>query len=162
MNVFKKLKRNPVSAVFGLGVVVCLAISSGNISKTMNSMALIREEAAKNNSADMLLRTSEEAAQAQSEIAKQRYKDGCVMVVAMSHPGSYTSLTEGEPVLDRIRKKPLPVGTLVCDANGNTARIVPNASKKPVVGEVAFTGDRATVEAARKSHKRAYSLPDQQ
>ena len=78
----------------------------------------------------MLLHTSEEAAEAQAAIALQRYKDGCVMVVAMSHPGFYTSLTEGEPVLDRIRKKPLPVGTIVCDANGNTAKIVRNANFK--------------------------------
>jgi hypothetical protein len=162
MDLIKKIKRNPVSAAFGLAVVGCLAMSSGNISKTMNSMALIREEAAKNNSADMLLHTSEEAAQAQSEIAKQRYKEGCVMVVAMSHPNFYTTLSEGEPVLDRIRKKPLPVGTIVCDANGNTAKIVLSDSNKAVVGELAFTGDRTTVLAARRSHKHAYSLPDQQ
>jgi len=83
------------------------------------------------------------------------------MVVSMSHPDHYTSLSEGQPVLDRVRKTPLPKGTIVCDANGNTARIVLGINKKPVVGEVAFTGDRTVVETARKRHNHRYVLPDQ-
>ena len=161
MDILKKLKRNPVSAAFGMGIIGCLALSSGNISKTMNSMAQVRDLAQKNNIADMLLHTSQEAAEQQAEIAKNRYKSGCVMVVSMQHPDSYTSLTEGQPVLDRVRRMPLPAGTVVCDANGNTARIVQGLDKTPVVGELAFTGDQQVVEAVRKRHNHKYSLPDQ-
>ena len=161
MDIIKKLKRHPVSAAFGMGIVGCLAISSGNITKTMNSMAQVRDEAQKNNMTDMLLHTSQEAAESQAEIAKQRYQSGCVMVVSMQYPDSYTSLAEGQPVLDRVRHTPLPVGTIVCDANGNTARIVLGQNKTPVVGELAFTGSRQVVEAVLKRHNHKYSLPNQ-
>jgi len=160
MDILKKLRRNPVSAAFGMGVVGCLVMSSGNISKNMESLAQVRDAAQRNNQADMLLHASQEATEAQAEIAKQRYHSGCVMVVSMLHPDHYTSLSEGQPVLDRIRKTPLPVGTVVCDANGNTARIV-KVDSKPVVGEIAFTGDRTVVETARKRHNHRYALPDQ-
>lgn len=162
MDVLKKIKRHPVSAAFGVGIIGCLALSSGNIQKNMDSFAAVRDVAQKNNQADMMLHTNQEAAEAQAEIAKQRYQSGCVMVVSMQHPDSYTSLTEGQPVLDRVRKTPLPAGTVVCDANGNTARTVPGMNKIPVVGELAFTGDRQIVEAARKRHNHHYSLPNQQ
>lgn len=161
MDILRKLKRNPVSAAFGMGIIGCLALSSGNISKTMNSMAQVRDLAQKNNQADMLLHTSQEAASSQAEIADLRYQTGCVMVVSMNHPDTYTSLTEGQPVLDRVRKTPLPVGTVVCDANGNTARIVQGLDKTPVVGELAFTGSRQLVESVRKRHNHKYSLPNQ-
>ena len=161
MDILRKFKRNPVSTAFGMGVLGCLAISSGNITKTMNSMAQVRDEAQRNNMVDMLLHTSQEAAESQAEIAKQRYQSGCVMVVSMQHPDSYTSLTEGQPILDRVRKTPLPVGTIVCDANGNTARIVQGLDKTPVVGELAFTGSRKVVETARLRHNHKYSLPNQ-
>jgi len=161
MDIGKKIKRNPVSTAFGVGILGCLMMSSGNISKNISTLALVRDEAQKNNTADMMLHASQEAADAQAEIAKQRYKAGCVMVVSMSHPDHYTSLSEGQPVLDRVRKTPLPTGTIVCDANGNTARIVLGINKKPVVGEVAFTGDRTIIAAARKRHNHRYALPDQ-
>ena len=160
MDILKKLKRNPVSTAFGVGILGCLMMSSGNISKNISTLALVRDEAQKNNATDMMLHASQEATEARAEIAKQRYHSGCVMVVSMQHPDHYTSLSEGQPVLDRIRKTPLPVGTVVCDANGNTARIV-KVDSKPVVGEIAFTGDRTVVEAARKRHNRRYALPDQ-
>ncbi len=162
MNIIvKKIKRNPVSAAFGVGILACLAISNGNIQQNMRSLSAVREEAQRNNASDMMLHASQEAAQQQAEIAKSRYKAGCVMVVAMKDPNYYTSLTEGQPVLDRIRHTPLPAGTIVCDANGNTAKIV-KVNGQPVVGELAYTGDQSVVEAARKRHtNHKYSLPDQ-
>ena len=162
MDILKKIKRNPVSATFGVSIIGCLLISSSNVQRNMQSFSAFRDEAQKNNVADMRLRSSIDATQAQSEIAKQRYQSGCVMVVSMKHPNDYTSLSEGQPVLDRVRKTPLPIGTIVCDANGNTARIVPGQDKTPVVGELAFTGDHQLVEASRKRHNHRYSLPDQQ
>ncbi|NEQ27820.1 MAG: hypothetical protein F6K28_54250, partial [Microcoleus sp. SIO2G3] len=72
----------------------------------------------------------------------------------------YTSLSEGQPVIDRVRQTPLPAGTIVCDANGNTARIVPGVNRQ-VVGELAFTGNQKIVQAARKRASARYALPNQ-
>jgi hypothetical protein len=82
------------------------------------------------------------------------------MVVAMNNPKFFTTLSEGQPVMDRIRKTPLPIGTIVCDANGNTAKIV-SVQGKPVVGELAFTGDRTLIEQAKKRANARYAIPNQ-
>ncbi|MBD1871232.1 hypothetical protein H6F95_28785 [Cyanobacteria bacterium FACHB-471] len=83
----------------------------------------------------------------QAEIAEKRYSGGCVLVVASDDPSKFTSLTEGQPVLDAVRGVPLPAGTVVCDAFGNTARIV-SVDGNPVAGEFAFTGNKQVVEEA--------------
>jgi hypothetical protein len=50
---------------------------------------------------------------------------------------------------------------VVCDSNGSTGILEPSADGTPVVGAVAFTGDRALVEAARNRNKSTrYALPN--
>lgn len=162
MDLLKTIKRNPVSALFGIGVLACLALSSSNVKQQMQSISQVRELAQQNSAKEMRLRAVEDFMNQQAQIASNRYKAGCVMVVAMKSPQDYTSLTEGQPVLDRVRKKPLPAGTVVCDANGNTGVLEPGVDDTPVVGSMAFTGNQSVVEAARNRNKSTrYALPNQ-
>jgi hypothetical protein len=155
----KYLERNPMTAVFFFGTCVCLAVSSGNIKANLSAVSQLQQTVRENSAQEWRLRASQQSAQTQAAIAKQRYEEGCVMVVAMKDPNSFTSLSVGQPVIDRVRKTELPVGTIVCDANGNTARIVPG-NDKSVVGEIAFTGDRKVVEEAKKRTNKRYVLPN--
>lgn len=149
-----------MTAVLFFGTCICLAISSENIKANLSAISHLQQTVQKNSAQEWHLRASQQSAQTQALIAKQRYQQGCVMVVAMKDPNSFTSLELGKPVIDRIRKTPLPVGTIVCDANGNTARII-QGYEKPVVGDIAFTGDRKIIEQARKRSKARYALPNQ-
>jgi hypothetical protein len=160
MHILKTIKRNPISTAFVVGIIGCFANSSGNIQQNMESINQVRDIAQHNAANEMKLRASQQSAVAQAEIANSRYQSGCVMVVAMKEPKSYTSLSEGQPVLDRVRKTPLPVGTIVCDANGNTGKIV-SVDGQPVVGEMAFTGNKNLVASARKRSNAHYVLPNQ-
>ncbi len=156
----KYLERNPMTAVFFFGTCVCLAISSANIKANLSTVSQLQQTVRDNSAQEWQLKASLQAAQVQALIAEQRYKKGCVMVVAMKDPNSFTSLSEGQPVIDRVRKTPLPVGTIVCDANGNTAKIVQD-NDKPVVGKIAFTGNQEVIETAKKRAKARYVLPNQ-
>lgn len=160
MDILKTIKRNPISTAFVCGIIGCFALSSGNIQQNMESINQVRDIAQQNTTTEMKLRASQQSAEAQAEIANNRYQSGCVMVVAMKDPKSYTSLSEGQPVLDRVRKTPLPAGTIICDANGNTGKIV-LVQGKPVVGEMAFTGNKNLVTSARKRSTARYVLPNQ-
>lgn len=160
MDILKTIKRNPISTAFVGGIVGCFALSSGNIQQNMESINQVRDIAQQNTTTEMKLRASQQSAEAQAEIANNRYQSGCVMVVAMKDPKSYTSLSEGQPVLDRVRKTPLPAGTIICDANGNTGKIV-LVQGEPVVGEMAFTGNKNLVASARKRSTARYVLPNQ-
>jgi|SRR4028119_407348 hypothetical protein len=160
MDILKAVKRNPVSTAFIVGIAGCLAFSSGNVKQNIQVINAVRDVTQENSAKEMQLRASLEASQQQAEIASARYQSGCVMVVAMNNPKFFTTLSEGQPVMDRIRKTPLPIGTIVCDANGNTAKIV-SVQGKPVVGELAFTGDRTLVEQAKKRANARYAIPNQ-
>jgi hypothetical protein len=104
---------------------------------------------------------SEQLLAKQEAIASSRFKKGCIMVVAQIAPDQFTGLTEGLPVIDRVRKTPLAANNVVCDANGGTAVLV-KQGKKAVVGEVFFTGDRKLIEAAKKRANARYALPNQE
>ncbi|MFB8788638.1 MAG: hypothetical protein U7123_07245 [Potamolinea sp.] len=126
----------------------------------MESIDAVRDITQQNSVQEMKLRASQQTSEAQAEIANKRYENGCVMVVAIKNPKDYTSLSEGQPVLDRVQKTPLPAGTVVCDANGNTGKIV-TVKGQPVVGEMSFTGNKTLVVQARKNFTAKYSLPNQ-
>ena len=110
------------------------------------------------------LTLSQDAAKQKDAIARQRYQDGCVMVVSANDKTQLTSITEGLPVIDSARNVPLSVGNIVCDANGLTGEIIadPNNPKIPVVGNTAFTSDRALVANAAKRYRGTrYTMPKQ-
>jgi hypothetical protein len=104
----RTIKRNPIPTAFGIGIVASLLISQGNIRENAKTLGEVREMAQANTAKEMRLRASQQASEGQAEIAEQRYQKGCLAVVAQSDPSAFTSLTEGQPVLDRVRKTPLP------------------------------------------------------
>lgn len=157
----RTIKRNPIPTAFGIGIVASLLISQGNIRENAKTLGEVREMAQANTAKEMRLRASQQASEGQAEIAEQRYQKGCLAVVAQSDPSAFTSLTEGQPVLDRVRKVPLPLGTLICDAYGNTGKIIPDSQGNPVVGELAFTGNSDLVRLATKDSTARYELPNQ-
>jgi len=159
MTFIKKIKRNKVSAAFGIAILGCFALNSREIQKNMMVVGKVRELAQVNAAQDMQLRVSQQQAQMQAEIANERYQNGCLIVVTTFDPTLLASLAEGQPVLDGASTTPLPLGTIVCDAHGNTAKIIPGINGTPVAGEIAFTGNRQIVEAARNKTQSRYVLP---
>jgi hypothetical protein len=110
------------------------------------------------------LTLSQDAAKQKDTIARQRYQDGCVMVVAANDRSQLTSITEGLPVIDSSRNVPLSIGNIVCDQNGLTGEIIANPTdpKVPVVGNTAFTSDRTLVANAAKRYRGTrYTMPKQ-
>ena len=110
------------------------------------------------------LTLAQDAAKQRDAIARQRYQDGCVMVVSGKDKTQLTSITEGLPVIDASRNVPLSVGNIICDSNGLTGEIVanPTDAKTPLVGNTAFTSDRNLVANAAKRYRGTkYTMPKQ-
>jgi hypothetical protein len=115
--------------------------------------------AQENSAREMEMRATQEALAIQAKIADERYGLGCIMVVASNSPDKLTALEEGRPVMDAARNRPLSAGAVVCDGFGNTGIIV-KVNSKPVVGEMAFTGNQKVIDAAKKRANKRYSLPN--
>jgi hypothetical protein len=161
MDINKWIKRNPVTALFLGGIGLSVALSSGNLMQNAQSVNMVRQIAQQNAAIQMQLQATAQSTQQRAKIAVARYQDGCVMVVATNNPDAFTTLTEGQAVIDSVRQTPLPVGTVVCDANGNTAVIAPAADGTPVASQLAFTGDRAVIQAAMARVDANYQAPQQ-
>jgi hypothetical protein len=113
------------------------------------------------------LEIAQDAAAQLEAIAIGRYESGCILVTALNQPDQFVSIVENMPVLDRATQSPLPAGTAVCDANGNTALLTNkdiNGEVIPVASNLAFTGDRDVIEAAIESQQvtAEYSQPTQE
>jgi hypothetical protein len=128
---------------FGSLLAGTLLFSSKDISANMQNLSQARETIANNSQEQLLLEEQLAHEQAQARVAEARYKAGCTIVVAVKAAKNLATLVEGETVLDRTTKKSLPNGTVVCDGNGNTGVLVAGKDGVPVVGQMAFTGDRA-------------------
>ena len=119
----------------------------------MNALSADRTRISENAALTRRLEESAETAKVRAVIAIQRYKDGCTIVVVANSPRNLASLVKGQPVLDRTSKAYLPEGTVVCDANGNTAVLKNNVEGVPVADDFAFTGDRQlALNLIRKIH----------
>jgi hypothetical protein len=157
----KFLRRNPRYAWIFVGLCMCFAISYPNIKANWEGMSQLQAATRENTQKAWKLKASEQAADEQAKIAEQRYKDGCLVIVSTKNPNNYTTLTEGEPVYDRTRNVPLPVGTKVCDRYGNTGKIVEGQDGTPVVGELAFTGNSEVIALVGRKSRARYSPPQQ-
>lgn len=144
----KQLQRNPIGSLLLGGVAISLIFSQGNIRQNASAIDGARQIAQANAANQLKLQATEQANQQRAKIAESRYQAGCVVVVAMNDPSLFTTLSDGQPVIDRARNAPFPVGTVVCDSFGNTAVISPAADGTPVATQLAFTGNRAIVQAA--------------
>jgi hypothetical protein len=132
--------------MLGLGGLALLAAvpSLGNAKGTMGQFQEMREQSANGAADHARLMLEQEEIAATAEIAVQRYIEGCQPVVDWDQI-NYVSLVENEVVLDPTTRFPIPAGTVVCDANGNTAIIRENDQGWPVAQSFAFTGDQGVV-----------------
>jgi len=147
----KIFKRNPELFIIGGLLGFSLLLGMDGIKSNLQQVSTIRAKVQEDSKIQMNLQASQQDAEVKASIAEARYKAECVVVVAGNNQGFYSSITEGAPVLDGVRKTALPPNTLVCDANGNTAKLVPGiyqGSKTAVAWELAFTGDRAVIDKA--------------
>jgi hypothetical protein len=138
----KLWRRHKLEIGFGAIALVAAFMSHGDIQRSMQMLTEDRTRISANASEQRRLEENAELIKAKAAIAEQRYKDGCTLVVAVNSPKNLATLVNGEPVYDRTTNKPLPVGTVVCDGNGNTAVLASNANGVPVVTDMAFTGNR--------------------
>lgn len=151
-------KENPLALV-GIGIVaigVVTSNSSGKFQSMQQTSQMVQQQRQADSQQHVQLQLSEARAKQSAAMANSRYQSGCVMVVAANSPADFTTLTQGQPVIDRVRNVPLPDNTVVCDANGNTGEIIGG-----VIDRVAFTGDRAIVEAAMRHTGGLYHTPAQ-
>lgn len=161
MSLSKWIQRNPTSSLILGGLAVSLIFSSGNLRQNAQSIADVRHTVQSNTAMQMQLQASEQANQQRAQIAEARYQQGCILVVALHDPSSFTTISEGQPVIDQARGVPFPIGTIVCDSFGNTGKIIAASDGTPVVGEVAFTGNRAVIDAAMQQIQAQYRSPSQ-
>lgn len=153
MNINRIWRYHHSRIVFGLLIAGSLLLSSKDIGLRMRYLSAARETISTNSAQQQLLNEQLALEKSQASVAESRYKTGCAIVVAVNSPTNLATLVEGEPVLDRTTKKPLPAGTVVCDSNGNTGVLVAGKNGIPVVRQMAFTGDRSLATAQiRKIH----------
>ncbi|MBD2110731.1 MULTISPECIES: hypothetical protein, partial [Cyanophyceae] len=112
---------------------------------------------------DMTELTLSQQEQAQkNEVAIARYRDGCIPVVSADQL-RYVSLMLNTPVLDSATNQPIPVGSIVCDAHGNTGIITDDDSDPNTPGltqKMAFTGDKSLVDWRMNQYQgAAYYMP---
>jgi hypothetical protein len=142
LNTNRIWRKHNSKIVFGLLIAGSLILSSKDISANMQSLSIARTTIAFNGQQQMLLEQQLSYEQAASKVAEARYKSGCTIVVAAKAARNLATLVEGETVLDRTTKKSLPINTVVCDGNGNTGVLIADKDGVPVVGKMAFTGNR--------------------
>ncbi len=138
----KVWRRHKLEFGFGAVALVAAFFSHNDIQRSMQGLSEDRARIATNASEQRRLEENAELVKAKAAIAEQRYNSGCTLVVAVNSPKNLATLVLGEPVYDRTTNKPLPIGTVVCDGNGNTAVLASNANGVPVVTDMAFTGNR--------------------
>jgi hypothetical protein len=155
VNTARIWRKNKSSIVFGGLTVISLLFSAGDITRSMGSIASLKGMIATNSEKQSQLEQQFEFENEQALVAEGRYKKGCLPVVATIYPHKYVAITLGQVIKDRITKKPLPNGSVVCDANGTTGVIGDGK-----VGAIAFTGDRDMVAKRLKRFRGGtYSQP---
>lgn len=96
--------------------------------------------------------------QHQEMIANKRYKS-CIPVVGEIFKNGthyFTGINETTIARDRITGKTLPPNTIICDANGMTARVSDNGNPTAF----AYTGDRDIIQSRLKRFRGSqYSNP---
>jgi hypothetical protein len=135
-------RKHKLEISFGAIALIAALFSHSDIQRSMQMLSDDRARISTNASEQRRLEENAELVKAKAAIAEQRYNSGCTLVVAVNSPKNLATLVEGEPVFDRTTSKPLPIGTVVCDGNGNTAVLASNANGVPVVTDMAFTGNR--------------------
>lgn len=148
----RSIQRNPINAAFGLAMVGCLILSSGNVKDNFETIGATKKTTQFNIAKNYELTASQQDAESQAEIANQRYQSGCLM---LSNNGKFVHLAQAITVIDPDRRTPLPKGTLICDSYGNTGKLVARDFDRDgifttVIAETAFTGNQEIVSKAKQ------------
>lgn len=148
----------PSTLLFGVGAAIALILSYPSLSKYQAEMDKVREEVKVTAAKEEALQRQADFEKSQALIANDRYKE-CLPVVGSVYRNGrhyFTSISEGQQIFDRITKKPLAQGTVICDANGNSAVI--NSEGKAAA--LAYTGNRNIIQERLKRFKTSqYSQP---
>jgi outer membrane murein-binding lipoprotein Lpp len=142
------VRKNKENFIWGAVMLGAIAFSAGDLQKSYQKMQVTKDEISQNNEKVQQMETNMEFLRQQAEIAAGRFESGCLLV---ANDGRKVNLIQGQTVVDRITKKPLPKNTVVCDSNGNTGVLLPrdfdgDGKKTVVVAETAFTGDSTIVK----------------
>lgn len=146
-----------------VGATVASAIPSiGNFQNFSSDVQQARVEADRIGKDMTELKLAQQEQEQKELIALERYQQGCLPVVDSSG-ANYVTLVLNMPVIDRASGHPLPVGSIVCDAHGNTGVIVDDDTDHTtpgVVQRMAFTGDRQAIDVALSQFSPAhYATP---
>ncbi len=156
MNNTRIWRKHKTSIVFGALIGASLLYSSGDIQRNMGAISDIKQSIAENSKQQTILEQQLEFEKEQATIADSRYESGCLPIVATVYPHKYVTIVQGKVIKDRITLNPLPKGTVVCDANGNTGVI----ALRGEVAAIAFTGNRDLVATRLKRFRGGtYSQP---
>lgn len=152
----------PIHALFGLALIGTAVPSLGGLGQFSHDVTAARSEAKRIGQETTELKLSQQEAEQKSAAANQRYQEGCLPVVSPDQR-HYVSLVLNQPVVDAVSGVPLPVGSIVCDAHGNTGVITDddgNPNTHGLVQKMAFTGDKAVINDHLSTYQGAlYSMP---
>jgi hypothetical protein len=155
MKLTTRIKRYPIESVLIGGLVITVILDLPHILRQIGLSGELRATAEAQNQRHMEMRLAQQAAADASEIAQERYQNGCLVILSKTDKDQYASIVEGRPVNDKSGSI-VPQNTIVCDGYGNTAKIS-MIRGIPVATQVAFTGNRKAIENARKFHAAVYS-----
>lgn len=147
MKLTKLAQKNPVEAGAVALVVVGVLLNLDSVVAGLQANSAIRNVRSNQQTQLNLLKAEQQSAAEKAQIAEDRFKSGCLFVVAAG-TAQATTLTEGQAVRDPARNAPLPVGTLVCASDGTTGLIAANSEGMPVVTGIAFTGNQEVIREA--------------
>lgn len=157
-NIWRATGLKPVQGFFLFAGVFAVAVSYPSFLKHQSRIEHDKAELQKIESKRRALSRQFQAEKEQAEIANQRYKT-CLPVVGGERRGNthyFSGIQKGAVIKDRITNKPLPTGTVICDAHGTTGVI----GEKGKVTFTAYTGDRDVIQARLKRFRGSqYSQP---
>jgi hypothetical protein len=152
----------PIHGVFALAIVGTSIPSISNLGSFSSKVTTARAEASRIGADMTELQLGQQEQAQKNEVAIARYQNGCIPVVSADQQ-RYVSLALNLPVLDSASGQPIPVGSIVCDAHGNTGVIADDdndPSTPGVTQQMAFTGDKAIVDWRLGQYQgAAYYLP---
>lgn len=163
--------------VCGAIAVVVLLANTGNVKGFVDSSNQLRESMKTEQADNQRLQVEQLVSEQRKEVADDRYRNNCTVIFSLNQAGHYTAISEGDPILKGelaskyrgknfdLRRMPrsafLPAGMTVCDAYGNTAKLVsdPNLNRLAVARDLANTGDPALIKSAMERARGIYSNP---
>lgn len=152
----------PIHIGFAVAIVATAAPSLGGLQGFTREVNQARTEAQRIGGDMTALKLAQQEAQQKAAMANQRYQAGCLPVVS-DDQSRYVTLVKNKTVVDSASGAPLPAGTIVCDAHGNTAILVDDdqVPDTPAVAQIfAYTGDKAIIQHRLSNYQgAAYTMP---